>query len=138
MNVSILRTFCVEIYKTLNDFNPSFMNNIFKSKINGSEARDKGKLNLDIPKRNQKTFGYKSLKVLGPKIWNNLPYHLKSYKNFDSFENLLKKICWKSECNLCKKKILLTFFMPRYYLFSLFYFYIENFLLKVNRSAYIA
>ena len=93
MNVSILRTFCVEIYKTLNDFNPSFMNNIFKLKINGSEARDKGKLNLDIPKRNQKTFGYKSLKVLGPKIWNNLPYHLKSYKNLDSFENLLKKIC---------------------------------------------
>ena len=35
MNVRRLRTLCVEIYKTLNDLNPSFMNNIFKLKRNG-------------------------------------------------------------------------------------------------------
>ena len=45
------------------------MNNIFKLKINGKKVRE---LNLDIPKWNQKTYGYKSLKVLGPKVWNNL------------------------------------------------------------------
>ena len=43
MNVRRLRTLCVEIYKTLNDLNPSFMNNIFKLKINGREVRDKYK-----------------------------------------------------------------------------------------------
>ena len=90
MNVRRLRTLCVEIYKTLNDLNPSFMNNIFKLKINSREVRDKYKLNLDIPKWNQRTFGYKSLKVLGPKIWNNLPYHVKSSENLDTFKNLLK------------------------------------------------
>ena len=74
MNVRRLRAFCVEIYKTLNDLNPSFINDIFKIKRNNREIRDKYKLNLDIPKWNQGTFGYKSLKVLGPKIWNNLPY----------------------------------------------------------------
>ena len=68
MNVRRLRTLCVESYKKLNDLNPSFMNNIFKLKINGREVCDKYKLNLDIPKWNQKKFGYKSLKVLGPKI----------------------------------------------------------------------
>ena len=68
-----MRTLCIEIYKTLYDLNTSFMNNIFKLEINGREVRDKFKLNLDIPKFNQKAFGYKSLKVLGPKIWNNLP-----------------------------------------------------------------
>ena len=57
MNVMRLRTLCVEIYKTLNDLNPSFMNNIFKLKINGREVRDKYQLNLDIPKWNQKTSG---------------------------------------------------------------------------------
>ena len=61
VNVRILRTLCVEIYKTLNDLNPSFMNNVFNLKINGREVRDKYKLNLDIPKWNQKTYGYKSL-----------------------------------------------------------------------------
>ena len=50
MNVRRLRTLCVEIYETLNDLNPNFMNYIFKFKINGREVRDKYKLKLDIPK----------------------------------------------------------------------------------------
>ena len=60
MNVKRLRTLCVEICKTLNDLNPSFMNNIFKLKINGREVRDKYKLNLDIPKWNQKSLAIKA------------------------------------------------------------------------------
>ena len=50
MNVRRLRTLCLEIYKTFNDLNPSFMNNIFILKINDREVRDKYKLNLNIPK----------------------------------------------------------------------------------------
>ena len=73
MNVRRLRTLCIKIYKTVNDLNPSFMNNIFILKINDREVRDKYKLNLNIPKWNQRTFGYKSLKVLGSKICNILP-----------------------------------------------------------------
>ena len=41
MNIRRLRTLCVENYKTLNDLYPSYMNNIFKLKINGREVRDK-------------------------------------------------------------------------------------------------
>ena len=41
MNVRRLRAICVEIYKTLNDLNPSFMKEIFKLKINHREVRDK-------------------------------------------------------------------------------------------------
>ena len=112
MNVRRLRTLCVEIYKTLNDLNPSFMNNLFKLKINGREVRDKYKLNLDIYKWNQKTYGYKSLKVLGPKIWNNLPHHVKSTENFDTFKNFFKN--WDGnlfKCNLCTKWYLLIQFV---------------------------
>ena len=75
---------CVEIYKTLYDLNPSFMNNMFKLKINGREVHDKYKLNLDIPKWNPKNYGYKNLKVLGRKIWNNLPYHVKAWVRYFS------------------------------------------------------
>ena len=60
------------------------------------------KLNLDIPKWNQRTFGHKSLKVLGPKTWN----HVKSSDNLDTFKNLLKdwdgNLC---KCNLCKNGV---------------------------------
>ena len=90
MNVRRLRALCVEIYKALNDLNSSFMNNIFKLKINSREVCNKYRLKLDIPKWNQRTFGHKSLTVLGPKIWNNLPYHVKSSDNLDTFKNLLK------------------------------------------------
>ena len=60
MNVRRLRTLCVEIYKTLNDLNPSFMNNILKLKINDREVPDKYKLNLDIPQWNQKLLTIKA------------------------------------------------------------------------------
>ena len=113
MNVRRLRTLCVEIYKTLNDLNPSFMNNIFKLKINGREVRDKYKWNLDIDKWNQKSFGYKNRKVLGPKIWNKLSYHVKSSENLDTFKNLLENrdgnLC---KCNLYKKWYFLKPFLP--------------------------
>ena len=98
MNVRRLRTLCVEIYKRLTDLNPSFMNDIFKLKINGREVCDKYKLNSDIPKWNQEILGYKSLKVLGRKIWNNLPYHVKSSETLHTFKNLLKS--WDG--NSCK------------------------------------
>ena len=32
INIRRLRFFCIEIYKTLNDLNPSFMKEIFKKK----------------------------------------------------------------------------------------------------------
>ena len=130
MNDRRFRTLCVEIYKTLNDLNLSFMNNIFKLKINGREVRDKYKLNLDIPKWNQRTFGYKSLKVLGPKIWNNLPYHVKSSDNLDTFKNLLKN--WMETCVsvIYVKMVFIKIYIPQYYLFSLFYFCIGTSYLK--------
>ena len=83
---------CVEFDKAVNDLNPNFMNNVLTSKQNKKGLRicNKYKLDLDISKWNQKTFAYKSLKVLDPRICNNLPYLLKSSKNFDTFKNLLK------------------------------------------------
>ena len=130
MNFRRLRTWCVEIYKTLNDLNSSFMNNIFKLKVNGREVRDKDKLNLDIPKWNQKYFGYKSLKVLGPKVWNNLPYHVKSSDDLDTFKNLLKhwygNLCKR---NLCKKWYLLKSIYPSITYSVCFTFILEAFYL---------
>ena len=69
-----------------------------------AEVCDKYKLNLDMAKWNQKTFGYKSFRVLGPKIWNNLPYHVKCSENLNTFKKPLNiwdgNLC---KCNLCTK-----------------------------------
>ena len=41
---------------------------------------------------NQMTFGYKSLLIFRPKIWNKPPYHIKSRENLKSFKELIKKL----------------------------------------------
>ena len=104
MNVKRLRFLCVEIYKTFNNLNPSFMKQIFKLRETNRSVSGKNRLNLNIPNYNQVTFGKKSLRIFGPKIWNSLLYHIKSSKNLESFQTVIKN--WDGAncmCVICKK-----------------------------------
>ena len=89
-DVKRLRTLSVEIFKTLNNLNPSFMNEIFSLKQKDRPVRQKYELNLDIPSYNQVTFGRKALTFFGPKTWNSLLYHIKSAENLASFKTMVK------------------------------------------------
>ena len=62
MNLRRQRTLCIEIYKTLNKLNPGYMNDIFKLRNTDRLTREKYKLNLEIPKSYQVTFGTRSLR----------------------------------------------------------------------------
>ena len=84
MHVKRLRFLCVEIYKTIN-LNPSFMKQIFKLREANRSVCENYRLTLNIPNYNQVTFGKKSLRIFGLKIWNSSPYHIKSSKNLESF-----------------------------------------------------
>ena len=104
MNVKRPRFLCVEIYKTINNLNPSFMKQIYELRETNRNVREKHRLNLNIPNYNQATFGKKSLRIFGPKIWNGLPYHIKSPKNLESLKTVIKN--WdgvKCKCVICKK-----------------------------------
>ena len=68
------RTFCIEIFKTINNLNPTFMRNIFTPRDSNRPVRNSTINNLEIKSRNTTTYGSKSLSILGPQIWNNLPY----------------------------------------------------------------
>ena len=103
-SVNRLRNLCVEIYKTINKLNPEFMNNIFKVKENKRLVREQYKLNLETPEWNQVTFGTKILKVYGPKVWNSLPFHIKTSENLIQFKSLIKN--WNDNscsCAVCTK-----------------------------------
>ena len=53
---------------------------------------------------NQVKFSEKILRVLGPKIWNRLPPHVKYAENLPAFKRLIKT--WDGvscKCNLCRK-----------------------------------
>ena len=68
------------------------MNDIFNLRNTDKLTRDKYKLTLEIPKPNQATFGTRSLRSYGPKIWNALPYHIKTSDDLNSFKAIIK--CW--------------------------------------------
>ena len=44
-------------------------------------VRKQNILNLKVIRPSQVRYGERSLRVLGPKIWNNLPAHVKSATN---------------------------------------------------------
>ena len=90
MNVNRLRIMCTEIYKTINNLNPDFMRDLFSLRETSRRFREKYMLNLNIPVLTQVTFESKSLRVFAPKVWNSLPYHIKSPGNFESFKMIIK------------------------------------------------
>ena len=118
VNVSNYRSLCIEIFKSLNDINPSFLKDIFQLRMANRQTREKYKLNLEIPKSNQVRFGTKSLRLFDPKVWNSLPYHIKSSENLTIFKTLMKNwngtICTCKICNLLNYT--LTFILRSFYI----------------------
>ena len=100
MTTSRLRTLCLEIYKTLNDLNPSYMKDIFKKRENRHSNRHNY---IDVPMVNQVTYGKHSMRSLGPKIWNSLPEHIKSSDTLSIFKKSIKT--WDGDtcnCSFCR------------------------------------
>ena len=57
MKVNRSRGLCIEIYKSINNINPMYMNEIFKLRKTSRVVRSNYKLNLDVPPINQVSFG---------------------------------------------------------------------------------
>ena len=54
------------------------MNRMFKLRKTSRAIRSNYKINLDVATINQVSFGDKSFRYYGPKIWNWLHFHIKS------------------------------------------------------------
>ena len=76
LKINRLRSLCIEIYKSINNINPTYINEIFKLRKTTRAVRSNYKLNLDVPTIDQVSFDDKSLRYYGPKIWNSLPFHI--------------------------------------------------------------
>ena len=53
MNVKRLRVPCIELYKTINKINPTFMRDIFELQLNIKMMEKKYRMNMIIPEFNQ-------------------------------------------------------------------------------------
>ena len=62
------------------------------------------KLNLEVPIKNQLTFEAKNIRYLGPKIWDSLPFHIKSSESLRTFKRIGKN--WDTvsyKCPICQR-----------------------------------
>ena len=66
------------------------MNEIFRLRATNRMVRSQYRLNLEIPKVNQVSFGNKSIRSFVPKIWNSLPPHIKSCENLETFKRVIR------------------------------------------------
>ena len=79
------------------------MNKIFRLRVANTMVRSRYRLNIDVPKVNQVSFGSKSIRSFGPKNWNSLPPRLKSCENLETFKRVIKT--WDGitcNCRVCK------------------------------------
>ena len=96
-----LQLLLIEVYKTIQNLNPSFMKEIFVQKDMTYNLRNN--LLMRIPKTRTSRHGIESLSFLGWGLWNNLPDEFKSIKTLESFKRQIKG--WNDSCNcrLCRK-----------------------------------
>ena len=69
MEIKRLRNLATEIFKTMNNINPSYMKNISTPKTNAKMRPQ----DIIVRHHNTATYCDKRLTALGPKIWNKCP-----------------------------------------------------------------
>ena len=75
IKIMILRNLAIEVFKSLNDLNPSYMKDLLETKARNYEFRDP--MILTQPAVKTSTYGLRSFSYYGAKIWNILPTKLR-------------------------------------------------------------
>ena len=99
LQIRKLRLLALEIFKTLNDLNPTYMKDIFTL----NTRRDHTENKLLVKAQRTKQYGTDTLRSLGPKIWNSLPHNFRNAESLNSFNILIKT--WSGASCACKNCI---------------------------------
>ena len=99
MELKRYRALALAIFKALNVLNPTYIQDLFY--LRSSSARRPN--NIAVVRANTNTYGTKSLRSLGPHIWNSLPERIKAETSLVHFRSLINNWFGK-EClySLCK------------------------------------
>ena len=87
LEIKRLQTSASEIFKTINNINPSHIKNIFTPKTNAKIPPH----DFIVRHHNTATDGDKSLTALGPKIWNKLPINIKLLTPITKFKEYVRQ-----------------------------------------------
>ena len=99
MELKRYQTLALEIFKTLNVLNPTYMQDIFY--LRSLSARRPN--NIAVVRTNTNTYETKRLRPVGPQIWNSFPEHTKAETSLAHFRSFINTWFGKEcLCNLCK------------------------------------
>ena len=86
-NLQLLLT---EIYKTVNNLNPSFMAEVFVTKDVPYNLR--GSNNLALPRARTNLYGIDTIRFVGQQLWQTLPREIKESQSLEIFKRNTKTI----------------------------------------------
>ena len=134
-----IRCLAIEVYKCFNGLNPDYLNNLFKQPCLKYELRDSHR--LEQPKFNTFTYGLRSFRYYGSKLWNVLPFSVKNTKELHVFKKNIIEWCHSTQCRSldvfwhsdCIYFCLLPHFRPYLYYATLHILYINSCILASGK-----
>ena len=91
----------VEVYKCVHGLNPTYLNDLFTEPLANYNFRDKCRLHQ--PQFHTYTYGFRSFKYSGSKLWNSLPRAIKNTNDINEFKKNITE--WCQTCDLSKLEI---------------------------------
>ena len=96
LSVYRIRCLAIEVFKCVNGNNPAYLNNLFSQSIPKYDLRDS--FRLEQPKFHTFTYGFRSFRYFGSKLWNILPHSVKNTKDINVFKKNITEWCHSRQC----------------------------------------
>ena len=96
--LSLYRIRClgIEVFKCFHGLNPAYLNDIFIQPSLNYNPRDSCR--LEQPKFRTFTYGLRSFRYYGSKLWNLLPYQVKNTRDIVTFKINITEWCHSKQC----------------------------------------
>ena len=92
----IIYKILLQTYKALNGLAPSYLSELLDIYRPSLNLRSSGKHLLTTKKTNTVNYGDRAFSVCAPKLWNNLPLHIRQAKSLSSFKSQLEAHLFKN------------------------------------------
>ena len=96
-----IKCLAVEVFKCVHGFNPTYLNRLFTEPLANYNLRDRRRLNQ--PRFHTYTYGFRSFRYSGSKLWNSLPRAIKNTNDINEFKKNITE--WCQTCDLTKMEI---------------------------------
>ena len=80
----------VTTYKALNGLAPGYITDLLDRYVPMRSLRSSNQLLLKVPSTNTVSFGDRAFSVAAPKLWNSVPYEIRSAESLNQFKSKLK------------------------------------------------